>query len=814
MARRGKGVGGGNRIALRGFSRLLGHLPPEARDRIESAFVEAEDLIDFHARSVPTRQTRRRLSGALESPTLTVDNSVIGGSVSWTRSNDPRVSMYELQTDDVNVFPNPETFTILDTFFSIENINAKKFVRVRNVRIDGQVGNWSNTGTIDPNSIAPRVDSYVFYQGYSHSEPDLRHELASYAGEPTPRFYTIATHTFYPGRTAGGMTVYGYISNRLKEYAEGNIRPWDRVRFSINGITRAENDYCHWTDAFGDEDTDNVLPDGTPTSFYGRGGYVANFGPYLVSYPATLRGEGLKDGRRVLNIDAGTNFYWADTLNARVPAKWDDSLLEDISADSAHEATVTLGGLENDEDPTIGDSSSYLAFKDFGFNVPSTATVTGIQAAVKRRQQVPSNDSFVPDFGVSPPLLMPLTTDLDVYTIAGINERIRTDVDRGRYLNLGDDASDDTEYPVFTEGFYSPGIDDKFSLSLWVRLNVPSVSVGNHAVFSLGNPSVSGNLSTFNLEMREGIGGLQTIRNIIRFENNSGSVKSWPSALSVGFWYHLVLIYDNTVSPTADRLKLYIDSVETDPSSPFSNSSDFSATRRRRIGIKGLGGVIPTGAYDISQVALWDSVLDQDEIDALFASSFRADYRRDGGGYQSSANLKHYWLLLPEDSRIRDYEIRLIDSLGTIRSDIQNKATTENWPVLSDYINTNQFFYGLPIAVGEGPVHDSVLGYGYQLYGGSEDLWGAENDDGGFYSVLLSPASINSKDFGLAVRAANQQNHFPGTGLIDHAAMAVFWQDPLGGSVVDLKVEGRALNRFYLLREVFGGTFNMIETGG
>ena len=102
MARRGQGLGAGTRISMRGFSQLLSDLPREVQQKLQDAFVEAEDLVDFHSLSVPQRVTRRRLSGSLESPVVTGTSSILGGSIKWPRLKDPRIIMYEIQIDDVD----------------------------------------------------------------------------------------------------------------------------------------------------------------------------------------------------------------------------------------------------------------------------------------------------------------------------------------------------------------------------------------------------------------------------------------------------------------------------------------------------------------------------------------------------------------------------------------------------------------------------------------------------------------------------------------------------------------------------------------
>jgi len=280
------------------------------------------------------------------------------------------------------------------------------------------------------------------------------------------------------------------------------------------------------------------------------------------------------------------------------------------------------------------------------------------------------------------------------------------------------------------------------------------------------------------------------------------SVNLGPTFTTVGKWFHVVATHDAT-----DTLRIYVDGI-LENTTTDTDVSQIDEPRTILINETVSGTTTRFGQYGI-----WNKVLTTEEVVELFIADANIDLRANSGSYVSSANLQHYWFFFPEESDIRDFEIRLVDSTNTIRTDIDNKAVDELWPRLAQFYNSNtKLPSGRPLAVATGIPHDSVTGVGYQVYGGSNDLWGAENDD--FYADLLNGSSINSPNFGIAIRAQNKLAlTFPGDAFVDHAKLAVFWQDPNSVQSVNLKVEAESVNQFYIEREIFGGIFNGIETG-
>jgi len=404
MPRRTSGLGSG-KVPVRALTGLLRELDPTTKNTLLSSFSDAESLLNFHSRSVPERQRRRRISGLVSKIALTGQSNLLGGFLEWQRLDDPRISMYEAQISDDDIFSNPETFTVLETFLALENLRTIKFARVRGVQANGTCGLWSNTVRISPRTSSPLVYSLDFYQRYFGAEPRLQ-KLLRYSGGLShhdwdhPRFYQVFKGDFYVDRLVGALTAYGYICSRLKKYADGGTTPWDRVRFKVDGITRMDGYFPHWTSvphASNFNENDYHRTTGEKMTFYMQGGYTAAFGPYAVTIPNTLNGLGPNDPHSTVQVDTVDGaFYWYDVNNARRASRYDEGQLtrynDTLPAHEAHSDQIIEGGL-----------TDWIVFRDFRMNVPTDATIFGIEAKVKRRQPNIRNDEISANFGVKRP---------------------------------------------------------------------------------------------------------------------------------------------------------------------------------------------------------------------------------------------------------------------------------------------------------------------------------------------------------------------------------------------------------------------------
>ncbi len=425
MALQGSGRAGVSRVPIRGFAKLLGNLPAVIRNRVESAFTDAEDLLNFHNLSNPDQINKRSFSGLLEAPIIVGSRSILGGSVEWERVDDPRIAMYEVQVDTINIFSSPESFNVYEPFFSIENIESVRFIRVRSVTQDGRTGNFSNTVSINPLTTAPRAQTFIFYPEYLDESVQRKHgglaqksagetvlvDQRTYAGSQlVPNdFYTIMVADFFPDeeRIDGGMQCWGYISNRMKEFIPNSLtRPWDRIRFNVNGRTRQEHmallcddGWREWTTGLGRgadaaegsySDLAELVgfqeggsggfdvgeADSGPMSFYTRGGYTFAFGPWLEPFEnlAKRRGQGPKDPSSATESGAGISWeaIGGGLNNAKVPNPPDQDAAELVRWG----ASIVL--------PGVGSLSRTAKFQDYNFSVPLDATIRGIEVWMKR----------------------------------------------------------------------------------------------------------------------------------------------------------------------------------------------------------------------------------------------------------------------------------------------------------------------------------------------------------------------------------------------------------------------------------------------
>ena len=846
MPRRSRSLSAGSKGTLRPFTALLKHLAPEQKDRLESAFSDAESLLDFHSETVPERLQKRRISGLVKQIGVTIQSSVLGAFVSWSRLDDPKVALYEIQISDDDVFSGPETFTTVDTFFSVEGITTVKFIRVRGVRLDGETGIWSETAVAQPTVSAPEALSFEFYPNYIEGEdPTVQNErifgggLDSY-GEQS--FYTILSTSFYSDRISGGQSIWGYVSNRLRRFTDVGRTPWDRVRFTVNGIHRLDSYFAHWTNAF---DIDNanrtdfyVTQSGQKfaLSFYSKGGYTAAFGPYGVAIPNLIAGVGPSDARRVTSQDSTTgHFYWDDVFNARYPSRFDQAQLPSFNYSfPAHEANCLA--------IAAGKKTHWLVFQDFDFSLPEDSTIVGIEAKIKRRQlgefsRIPPNLGVVrPDKGDGHDLVLEhLATNLATGRANVEDKHVFRDVDFGKYLDLragkGDNllGSESGRLAGDPSGNGEDGVVDtresriftgnKISISLW--FNVLSDNVGLidpvQKLFDIDKTGSTdrilirvtndnNNINNYIVDLETSGGGtLSALANAVVFGGNSAPEVQFNT------FHHIVATYDPTAgTPTQDGvLKLYVDGSLADTATAGNAAFDKTAFRdiRRRLAIGG-DALDTTGEAicGMSEVGVWNSILTENEIIALFNAQAKADYRADFSFYRSSHTLQHYFLHFPETSDIRDSQIILTDRTG-FRDDLDNKAlTSESWPFLSNFFYTTTRQYGvLPLASSDGIPHDNHLAIGYQTYGGLADLW----------SGTWTPNIINDFYFGLAIQALNANDdldQITGSGFIDHAKLTVYTL-PRGDTETIVEVSAASANAFYYERELWAGLINLIEAG-
>lgn len=792
-SRRSPSLGGGSRIPIRGFTKLLRQLDPATQAKLTDAFADAEDLIDFHQRNTPERQTRRRRTGRIEVLTLEVENNLLGSFLSWNRSNDPRVQFYEVQIANDSAFANPDPFQVLETFIAFENIRTTQFARVRAVTANGDVGLFSNTVRIRPRISAPNVFSVDFYGRYGpDSLPEVTKSL-DYSGGldgNLTEFYSVLSHDFYADRLVGGVSVWGYISSRMRGFVDGGSTVWDKMRFRVNGLTRSRG---YWPmsviryteDDFHDNERD---ASGNLMTFYGLGGYTASFGPYAIDLPNTVEGVGPSDASSVTTLDTGAEvFYWSDVNNAQLPSRYDQAQLSSLDDDDPHHEASTRG-ITGPGIPT-----EYLVFRDFRFGVPPDAAITGIEARIKRRQISVFQNPIPLDSG-------PNAVNRPFTTITGIDDGdILVDSETGgRYVQAGDQDTDSLKTDASPATLNMPS-NDQFTLIFWVINDLALVQGGG------GNREeileISGNQS--NLRFRretEGTTGSDRLTVILDAEGNPGiDIAQFEDVFNTSNTF--ICIGARYINGDMD---IFIDG---SPRAPVS------------------GNLSVTGTFNAERIQLWNSLLAGGNAFqggmahvALFSGFFNdqtmldigqerrlgaVDYRLDTYTNGNADTLEHYWLYIPGQADMRDHTVVLFGENGP-RTDLENKAVNdESWPRLADFFYTDERQFGiLPLGVSGGVPHDNHTAIGYQRYGGETDLW----------SGSFTPSEVNDFYFGFGIRAQNLSTDFSGSGYIDHGELIVY-TEPVLDRQVNVNVEVAAASHFYLTRRVFGGMLNFIELG-
>lgn len=847
MARRTEGLGADSKVPLRGLIDLFKELDGPTKNTLRSAFVDAEDLQNYFSKSVPERQTRRKISGRIDTITLTAESTLLGGFLKWNRLPDRRIAFYEIQISDNNVFSSFETYTQVETFLALENLRSTKFARVRGVTASGLTGLFSNTARIRPKVSAPKVYSLDFYQRYgSESDPNLSKKLI-YSGNDRfnrtsfPSFYNIFSDNFYLDRDIGGGLVWGSFSSRLKNYEDSGPVPWDRVRFKLNGISISDTYVPHWTINYDEIDFhDNELNFyNQPMTFYGKGGYTCSFGPHAVTLPNSLAGYGANDPHSAATIDlTNSAFYWNDITNALVPSRFDESQCERyndaLPRHEAHSRGITENG-----------TTDYLLFRDFKFNLDATDVVTGIQLDIKRRQPNIFNDDLGANFGVKRPdrgLGHDFVQEYNIGTNRLQKEDILESVTFGKFLDFTTQitqpqnplAAGQMRHDIL--GVTNDGISSTtgtklftktgFTISAWFRVPTP--------LTTYMAPSTNPDSYICAFDSASPVGDVQMLVRLNRSTNaidfyqvlfqRSGrsylvrhTVTTSDARSRVNVFHHFAFVWDSTIG-SGGKIVLFIDGLPVN--SPTIETNTFTATEKNFFtGNQNwrfhIGTPLITQSQSIlsmNQLAIWDRVLtgasgllEDSEIYSLFLASGRSDYRYNFSSYRSAEELNHYFLSFPDQSDIRDLEIRLTDSTG-VRTDLQNKAITdESWPRLGHFFYTDLRQYGfLPIALSmDGIPHDNHSAIGYQKYGGSNDLWGQN----------WTPAQVNDFYFGCAIRVINEISQgFRGSAFIDHAKMTIYTV-PESSRNVQIDVEVAAASEFYLQREIYGGIVNLIEMG-
>lgn len=169
--------------ALRNYvGKLFSFLPRTQKAQVESALVDVDNMSSFTsmltssdilARVPETFDLKIDVSGQNYGRTpvfsndifpwvfnAATENIVYGGLVTWTRQDDPRIDRYEIQIANNTNFADAISVETKDFQYAFSGITTTKYVRVRGVRADGTMTNWSDTVSFTPKTTDLRVHSF------------------------------------------------------------------------------------------------------------------------------------------------------------------------------------------------------------------------------------------------------------------------------------------------------------------------------------------------------------------------------------------------------------------------------------------------------------------------------------------------------------------------------------------------------------------------------------------------------------------------------------------------------------------------------
>lgn len=343
------------RTPLRGIAKLFNHLPSGVRAKLETAFVEAENMLDFHNKSVPGGDSRRKLSGLVTAPVITTTSSPTGIAVEWERLDDPRITMYEIEVSSDSVFSAPDKFTTMNTRFSLDGVTTTVFVRVRGVRSDGSAGPFSNSESATPvqASVLTQTDTV---SGGTITAPNLN-------------LVTMHTFDYTPGSTGGAVVFGSWAMKYLAAIADTGAL--DQIRVRVNGRIIADYGARLDTSLSLSEKASYMPSISTVVSANTSKGYCSGFGPGYVVYPAIT--ALLELYNPVVATDIGGGSGTGSPTGWTNPSRATGLPFGAISSGNSAEFRVVYGAGGGSY------NSNIIELTDFSlFNMPSDYVITGI----------------------------------------------------------------------------------------------------------------------------------------------------------------------------------------------------------------------------------------------------------------------------------------------------------------------------------------------------------------------------------------------------------------------------------------------------
>ena len=148
-----------------------------------------------------------------------------------------------------------------------------------------------------------------------------------------------------------------------------------------------------------------------------------------------------------------------------------------------------------------------------------------------------------------------------------------------------------------------------------------------------------------------------------------GSSSRKSVALGTG-WYHLVFVYDGTLT-AADRIKLYVDGVleGVTTGTPPSSVPVIGSSQTLRIGQDNGASRFAQGNLD--EVTIWDVPLTSGEVDELYNSGTTFNPET----HSQSANLVNYWRMGDGDDATTIFDHIGTDDGTLVNMDASNYTT-------------------------------------------------------------------------------------------------------------------------------------------
>jgi hypothetical protein len=374
-------MAGTSKIPIRGVAKMLTNLEPGIRAKLEAAFIEAEEQLDFHNTSTIDKVIKRIRNGTVGGPIVTVTTNTLGFDLSWPKLRDRVITMYEVQIATASNFSNAISYNTVENFFSVEGAAVISYARVRGVRWNGETGPWSNRETISrsvPVSAGPVV--------YSRTISNMSSFYINYPGTIYPG--ALSEISITPERQNGGIVFFGsvgvefyvdatgYRGHRGNHYYIGaNSAVDDSMRITINGRRIESLDYIP---CFRRPGWSNLQAPPQATVF----GYSVGFGPgylkhsefYIEEFPDVAPSVASHRDDQVKSSGAATHTGWLTKRN--IQNTYDSAV--DAVNDATTYATVTPG-------PVAGgtfETTRSLVGDNFKFAIPSDSVVVGIKTKI------------------------------------------------------------------------------------------------------------------------------------------------------------------------------------------------------------------------------------------------------------------------------------------------------------------------------------------------------------------------------------------------------------------------------------------------